>query len=170
MGDGLTTHATRRREIPTGDGNSAGRKAARVSGPTSAAGGARPRSRIRSRPGDAIAAAEIGFAESSFETDDVQAVDRSIPGRALGHLGRDAGVLELLTRAVASQREPHGDEQPLTAKTDGYLVEFLDERGKTSTADRYRGLTAARRPANCNLCKPLGVTESHVPAGLRCNP
>jgi len=115
-----------------------------------------------------LAAAEIGYAESSFETGDVQgaaaqaretldrmreypdherhieALGRSILGRALGRLGQDAEARELLTGAVASQRELYGDEHPLTAKTAGYLVEFLDARGETGEADRYRGLTVAR--------------------------
>ncbi|WP_405241631.1 serine/threonine-protein kinase [Lentisalinibacter salinarum] len=115
-----------------------------------------------------LAAAEIGYAVSSFETGDVQgaaaqaretldrmreypdherhveALGRSILGRALGRLGHDVEARELLTGAVASQRELYGDEHPLTAQTAGYLVEFLDERGETGEANRYRGLTAAR--------------------------
>lgn len=115
-----------------------------------------------------LAAAEIGWAESSFETGDVEgaaaqaretlermreypdherhveALGRSILGRALGRLGQDAEARELLTGAVASQRELYGDEHPLTAQTAGYLVEFLDARGETGEADRYRGLAVSR--------------------------
>ncbi len=115
-----------------------------------------------------LAAAEIGYSESSFETGDVQgavaqaretldrmreypdherhieALGRSILGRALGRLGQDIEARELLTGALASQRELYGDDHQLTAQTARYLVEFLDARGETDTADRYRGLTGRR--------------------------
>jgi len=51
---------------------------------------------------------------------------------------------QLLAGALASQRELYGDDHQLTAQTARYLVEFLDARGETGTADRYRGLTEAR--------------------------
>lgn len=115
-----------------------------------------------------LAAAEIGYAESSLETGDehgaaaqaretiermreypdherhIEALGRSILGRALGRLGQDTEARQLLTGALASQRELYGDDHQLTAQTARYLVEFLDARGETGTADRYRGLTEAR--------------------------
>ena len=113
-----------------------------------------------------LAAAEIGYSESSFETGDVQgaarqaretlermreypdherhieALGRSILGRALGRLGQDDEARKLLTGAVAAQVELYGDEHQLVAQTARYLVEFLDARGESDAAERYRALTA----------------------------
>ena len=116
-----------------------------------------------------LAAAEIGWARSAVETGDVQgaaararetlermrgypdherhveALGRSVLGRALGRLGQDAQASELLTGAVESQRALYGDDHPLTAETARYLVEFLDARGEADAAEPYRRLIVSTR-------------------------
>jgi len=112
-----------------------------------------------------LAAAEVGLSDSNIELGDpaaaatlvsgtigrmlehpdyekhVEALARSVHGRALGELGRDDEARRLLTGGVTSLRELMGDDHQLTAQAASYLVEFLDSRGEQAAADPYRDLT-----------------------------
>jgi len=113
-----------------------------------------------------LAAAEVGLADSSIEIGHVaqaeelirgtllrihedpeherhiEALARTVHGRALGLLSQHDEAEALLIGGVADLRAIVGDEHPLTAQAAQYLVTFLDETGRSSAADEYRPLLA----------------------------
>ena len=112
-----------------------------------------------------LAAAEIGYAESATETGDValaarqaretlermrgyedherhiEALGRSVLGRALGLLGEDEEARVLMRDGLASLREMFGDEHQLVVQAAGYFVAFLEQRDEP-VAEEYRVLLA----------------------------
>jgi tetratricopeptide (TPR) repeat protein len=111
-----------------------------------------------------LAAAEVGLADSYIEVgrlaqaeelvagtlvrmhedpqheQQVEALGRSVHGRALALLGRVDEARPLLTGSVADLREIVGDAHQLTAQAAQNLVSFLERENDSAAADPYRGL------------------------------
>ena len=118
-----------------------------------------------------LAAAEVGQAESLAETGrareaatrvaavlarmhadpeferHVEAVARSVQGRALGLSGQTERARGLLTEALKDLRALVGDDHTLTAEAARRLVSFLDAQGERATADPFRVLLPAAEHA-----------------------
>ncbi len=114
-----------------------------------------------------LAAAEVGLADSSIEIGriaqaeelirgtllrihedpeherHIEALARSVHGRALGLLGELDNAEVLLLGGLDDLRKTVGDEHPLTAQAAQYLVTFLDDTGRIGAADEYRSLLTA---------------------------